>query len=292
MIIQRAVVLLCCCVTECGNGRCELGEGCTDESCTSGCALDCPAHVSSSCPITVAVINGSSTNLTCSRHGSCSSATKQCVCYEGYTGRACEACWPSYIRITPSGPCYFAPGTLSSCTDGVRNGNEVGVDCGGPNCDACLVDVFPGTRLSLWMLAAVSITGLVLVTVVVLLVLRWYRRRSSGAGAFDPQAVVPVGSARSSRRDGNASGAVRKVTVRPWAGDTPDDADVARRRNSRKSSYMLFGKQKVQPLPKRTGRRHGVARAVNLDSALVVDWEAFERMHGATQSNATGGKRQ
>jgi hypothetical protein len=31
----------------------------------------------------------------------------------------------------------FLAGALASCMDGVRNGNEVGVDCGGPNCGPC-----------------------------------------------------------------------------------------------------------------------------------------------------------
>lgn len=31
----------------------------------------------------------------------------------------------------------FLPGALTSCTDGVKDGNEEGVDCGGPNCPVC-----------------------------------------------------------------------------------------------------------------------------------------------------------
>jgi hypothetical protein len=33
-----------------------------------------------------------------------------------------------------AGRCIFLPGALSSCSDGVKNGNEEGVDCGGPHC--------------------------------------------------------------------------------------------------------------------------------------------------------------
>ena len=33
--------------------------------------------------------------------------------------------------------CTFLPGALTSCGDGIQNGNEEGVDCGGPNCGAC-----------------------------------------------------------------------------------------------------------------------------------------------------------
>ena len=36
-----------------------------------------------------------------------------------------------------SGACVFLPGSAVSCSDKVRNGNEAGVDCGGPQCAAC-----------------------------------------------------------------------------------------------------------------------------------------------------------
>lgn len=29
------------------------------------------------------------------------------------------------------------PGTITTCQDGLRDGNEAGVDCGGPNCGPC-----------------------------------------------------------------------------------------------------------------------------------------------------------
>ena len=29
--------------------------------------------------------------------------------------------------------CYF----VATCSDGVQNGNETGIDCGGPDCDVC-----------------------------------------------------------------------------------------------------------------------------------------------------------
>jgi hypothetical protein len=45
-------------------------------------------------------------------------------------------CARRFTRI--KGVCVFMPGALVSCSDGVRNGNEVGVDCGG-TCPICSV---------------------------------------------------------------------------------------------------------------------------------------------------------
>jgi hypothetical protein len=52
--------------------------------------------------------------------------------------RACVRACAAVDRYLPvSGRCLFLPGALVSCEDGVRNGNEAGVDCGGPNCPSC-----------------------------------------------------------------------------------------------------------------------------------------------------------
>jgi hypothetical protein len=42
------------------------------------------------------------------------------------------AAWYGAVR-----GCVFLPGALSSCSDGVQNGNEDGVDCGGICPTAC-----------------------------------------------------------------------------------------------------------------------------------------------------------
>ena len=39
--------------------------------------------------------------------------------------------------VNISGVCVFLPGSAVSCRDNVRNGNEAGVDCGGPQCPPC-----------------------------------------------------------------------------------------------------------------------------------------------------------
>lgn len=72
----------------------------------------------------------------CSGHGTCqgSGIGGYCICTVGFTGSACGDCRPGFQRIGDR--CIFLPGALGSCSDGARNGDEAGVDCGG-RCVAC-----------------------------------------------------------------------------------------------------------------------------------------------------------
>lgn len=47
----------------------------------------------------------------------------------------------------------------SSCTDGIMNGNETGVDCGGPDCDPCISDAPDPTTPDAEVLSLYSDTG-------------------------------------------------------------------------------------------------------------------------------------
>ncbi len=49
-----------------------------------------------------------------------------CQCFVGYTGPACTTCAHDYFRAS-DGQCVLYPGTVVSCSDGIRNGNEVGL---------------------------------------------------------------------------------------------------------------------------------------------------------------------
>jgi hypothetical protein len=76
----------------------------------------------------------------CGGHGYCLGAVSTyCECYTGYSGSACAQCAGGYLFR--GGWCVFPPGALStgSCSDGVRNGDEDGVDCGGECAAACTV---------------------------------------------------------------------------------------------------------------------------------------------------------
>ena len=131
-----ACVLLWLLFTACGNSRCEYGEECANEACSNGCAVDCPAFSDASCP---GGYDGSNVFVRCSGHGSCAFGASSCSCFRGYSDNNCGSCGLGYVRVTQSGTtsCVFLPGALTTCDDGVRNGNEVGVDCGGPNCGPC-----------------------------------------------------------------------------------------------------------------------------------------------------------
>ena len=75
--------------------------------------------------------------IVCSGHGHClGTQSAYCVCNLGYSGAACGSCQRGYIA--GGSLCVFAPGALALCTDGVRNGNEDGVDCGGSCGSKCI----------------------------------------------------------------------------------------------------------------------------------------------------------
>lgn len=152
----------------CGNNRCERGEECTDFSCSEGCPDDCP-HFVGTCPYAV---TSKGVNETCSGHGYCHTGAVACVCSVGYTGPLCGTCTKGYVKLSPLGPCIFLPGVLASCADGVKNGNEIDVDCGGPNCAAC--PALPITSKPFPIIAvAAGVAGTVVAAILLLL---WYLR--------------------------------------------------------------------------------------------------------------------
>eukprot|EP01029_Cantina_marsupialis_P032081 TRINITY_DN94_c1_g1_i1.p1 TRINITY_DN94_c1_g1~~TRINITY_DN94_c1_g1_i1.p1 ORF type:complete len:1622 (+),score=551.24 TRINITY_DN94_c1_g1_i1:481-4866(+) len=119
----------------CGNGICELSERCNGEGacCPSDCPveeLDCPQYEGES---PCGAIEG---------HGYCVAGVGKCGCFtnKGFGGESCNEClagwWPTYDneRLT----CVRLP--LPSVFDGITNGYETGVDCGGLNNDACIED--------------------------------------------------------------------------------------------------------------------------------------------------------
>ena len=120
------------CVAVCGNGRCEFGES------AALCSADCPVGIQS-CPYATVATTGNSSSassrVTCAGHGTCMPSSGTCSCFRGYVGSACDRCDSEHVT-SADGACTFLPGALSSCSDGVQNGNEAGIDCGGP-CPSC-----------------------------------------------------------------------------------------------------------------------------------------------------------
>ena len=144
----------------------------------SCCLVDCPIVVRS-CPV------GAVSGVECSGHGSCLTGTGVCVCFEGYRGDACESCDAHYSRRVDSGgwvvSCTLLPGGLSTCSNGVRDGSELGVDCGGvcPPCNGTVVHnassttaLFSGDVSTLCVLG-----GLPVAAVIVVVAMAAYRKR-------------------------------------------------------------------------------------------------------------------
>jgi hypothetical protein len=114
-------------LAECGNQRCEYGENCMGAECSSPCRQDCPFPLLP-CP-------ASPSGMTCSGHGTCSPGPGACACFPGYSGATCGECSALHVPIGPH--CVALPASDASCLDRVSNGNEEGIDCGGPNCPEC-----------------------------------------------------------------------------------------------------------------------------------------------------------
>ena len=107
-----------------------------------------------------------------------------CVCFTGYVGPACQSCGYPFVNI--GAVCVFMPGAMATCSDGVRNLNEVGVDCGGPQCPPCAgaapLQLYGFPILTASVVLAVAGATLVAVLAVVIAAVRRRRRKAAAAG--------------------------------------------------------------------------------------------------------------
>lgn len=194
------------CRLGCGNGQCEVGEACTSAACHPGCAMDCPPYAGT-CPLG---LTSSGDVSECSGSGNCAQGSGKCVCFTGYTGSACGDCDAAgYIRLVRGGPCIFIPGAIATCTDGVKDGNELGVDCGGPNCGPCPASLSRYIHIGEYASGAVAgVTALVVLLYTGRQLLQRWRNdgsQSSKAASVYPAPVrkklsKEVGSTRSPKR--------------------------------------------------------------------------------------------
>lgn len=118
--------------------------------------MDCPFHPLS-CPLS------NTTALACGGLGTCDVLSGTCVCQTGYSGLSCGSCAPNYMRVTTSigtTPCVLIPGSAGTCSDGVREIDEVGVDCGGVCSAPCLP---PAKGVPMVLIIAAVVLGLVVI---------------------------------------------------------------------------------------------------------------------------------
>lgn len=88
-------------------------------------------------------------------------ATGDCVCVAGRVGPACSVCAANYTLA--NGECVFLAGSMPDrCHNGVRDGLETGVDCGGPTCPVC-GGANSGNSRVVWII--VGVVGLVLLLI-------------------------------------------------------------------------------------------------------------------------------
>ncbi len=121
-------------------------------ACSTGCRADC-GNAPIDCPV-------GSSGVACSGRGVCLPATGTCRCFLGHTSAACDGCASGLLPL-PSGACPVVPRARRvSCDNGVRDGNEEGVDCG-PVCGVACVDVAGNAPTSAAAVVARPMTWLI-----------------------------------------------------------------------------------------------------------------------------------
>uniref|UniRef100_A0A383VI98 Uncharacterized protein n=1 Tax=Tetradesmus obliquus TaxID=3088 RepID=A0A383VI98_TETOB len=125
------------CARQCGvASTCRINGDCISGVCSSGRCTDAPTCRNS-------IRDGRETDVDCGG-GGCGAACRigqacatnwDCQGTAICTNRVCTA--PPVPSPSPSPSPSPAP-PARTCTDGVRNGRETDVDCGGPDCPACL----------------------------------------------------------------------------------------------------------------------------------------------------------
>jgi hypothetical protein len=111
----------------CGNDLCEAGEAVVSGT-TSGteCADDCPVPIAP-CP-------ADDDGVICGGAGQGYCVLGTCECRNGYSGDACSSgCLSTHVSV--NGRCSFVG--ASHCSDGVKSGDETGMDCGGSCVNDC-----------------------------------------------------------------------------------------------------------------------------------------------------------
>ena len=153
-----------------------------------------------------------------------------CHCFEGYVGDGCNACGAGFTasndRSGRLSLCVFLAGVLSTCNNGVRDGLELGIDCGGVclACNGTATNNLPGagtSRQGMFLVAVVStsVVGALVIAVVAGVVLTARRRAAA-------RSKPPTGNSRSPNQAGGKARSLQQCAVYPVAVDQPSHRAV------------------------------------------------------------------
>ena len=273
----------------CGNQQCEAGEACATTASValqvSGAATDasesrcCPAD----CPVVVqSCAADAATGVPCSGHGSCLTGAGVCRCFQGYLGDDCGSCDPRYLAIGSGGvhaqSCVFLAGIVSTCGNGVRDGTEMGIDCGGV-CPVCAVgavatsapvDTSKGTTLLEQVVSGTVVPVAGIVIAVVIGVVFMVRRRDSDARRH-------VSKLRGEKRKGKPA---PELPVPRPAMDRPNDSDSISDRLSR-----------IVPVPRNNGGLTAGGNSNNISDSVAIWGGVRDRDRDGTATATGNGKR-
>lgn len=194
----------------CGNNVCEVGERCdARDSTVACCKADCPIPIAD-CPVGT---NGA----VCNGQGSCITETDgstSCACYSatGYTGSTCSACADGFVLLNDK---CVRTSAQPSCKDGVRNGDETGVDCGG-SCAQCQMTVIQLSAIATGIIAgAIAFCCILTIAVGCAVYCCCRKRHKTSAPAPDAFPVAAVPNSSSILLDAQQYGGRRTQALEP-----------------------------------------------------------------------------
>ena len=167
----------------------------------------------------------------------------------------CATCAAGYTPLNNS--CVFLPGSLSSCSNRIKDGNEADIDCGGPQCPACAVAVSTIAGVNSRVLMAAGGGGVVVLIVLAIVLACVVRKRRRARRRIDPNdharrvsytaemasRIVPWrGGSRTGMKVQLAGGVMSKAKAKPDGHATPHIVKVAPRKQKQSS-------QRVAPSP-------------------------------------------
>lgn len=192
-----------------------------------------------------------------------------------------------------------------SCSDGIRNGNEEGSDCGGPNCLPCTLLKSPmppsqptsGSSQSLvqWIILSACIMGLVIIVAVVVLRRARSRGAAKSAGAVGSSSISAAARSKTHGRRKKSGKGRASVTVAPAPPSHDEDErpheGLTLQAEWEESGCLSTRAQRSGFLQKSSGSPRPSSRAVSAASTAPAVMQASPRKPGLGQVAGTSGGR-